>query len=159
MSLPELPTTSITTAGDLRVIHGRTVVVLDYTAPRGPHRGRRFRIDPVEEEPGTTGCTRVIFHLEGHAALHPPPWAQHRRHGQVQLRLRALPDRRPHRIPDDLRAALESAGVGSEHLTAPELEQMVEMIVEAHDPSVRAARVASVVITIAAAREQPVVRP
>ncbi|SUD49596.1 Uncharacterised protein [Nocardia otitidiscaviarum] len=153
--LPELPTTPITTIGTVRSIGGATVIVLDYAAPRGPRRGCRYRVDPIDAEPGTTGCTRVVFHLDGRAALRPPPWAQQR---EVGLRLRALPDRRAHQIPRDLAAALETAAVTIDHLTDADLTQMVEMVIEAHDPAVRAARITAVVTAVAATADQAAVQ-
>jgi hypothetical protein len=153
--LPELPTstTPITTVGAVRELHGRRVVVLDYAAPRGPNRGRRFRVD---SEPATTGCSRVVFNVDGRAALRPPPWTTN---AEVTLRLRALPAPRAHRVPGDLRHALSVAGLDLDHITAPELEQMLEMIVEAHDGILRAARIDIVVAAVAAAatdrKQQP----
>ncbi|MFD6398990.1 hypothetical protein [Nocardia sp. NPDC060249] len=54
-------------------------------------------------------------------------------------------------MPADLTAALQIAQLSTDHLSGPELEQMVEMIVEARVPAVRSARVEAVVAAIAAA--------
>ncbi|MFD4356759.1 hypothetical protein ACFWPX_29705 [Nocardia sp. NPDC058518] len=151
--LPDLPTTPVSTGGAVRRLHGRTVLVLDFAAPRGPHRGRRFR---VEDDHGTTGCSRVVFNLDGRAALRLPPWAARQTSGLVRLRLRPLPDRRNHRVPADLDRALTAADLDLAHITGPELTQMLEMIIEAGDAAVRADRITVVVRAIgqaAAARK------
>lgn len=146
--LPELPAIPVSTEGTLRRLHGRTVLVLDFAAPRGPHRGRRYR---VEHHHGTGGCSRVVFNIDGRAALRPPPWAAQQTSGAVALRLRPLPDRRHHRIPADLQQALTAADLDLDHITEPELTQILEMIVEAGNDQLRADRITAAVAAIAQA--------
>ncbi|WP_067859848.1 hypothetical protein [Nocardia shimofusensis] len=146
--LPELPAIPVSTEGTLRRLPGRTVVVLDFAAPRGPHRGRRYR---VEHHHGPGGCSRVVFNIDGRAALRPPPWAAQQTSGAVKLRLRPLPDRRHHRIPPDLQQALAAADLDLDHITEPELAQILEMIVESGNEQVRADRIAVAVHSIAQA--------
>jgi hypothetical protein len=154
--LPDLPSTPVTTVGSIHRLHSRSVLVLDFAAPRGPHRGRRFRID---SDPVTTGCSRVVFNLDGRAALRPPPWAREQTSGEVRLRLRPLPDRRAHRVPDDLHHALTAADLDLAHITDPELIQMLEMIVEAGDAELRTDRITVVVRAIAQATAERKTRP
>ncbi|MFE9328550.1 hypothetical protein ACIHDR_47125 [Nocardia sp. NPDC052278] len=154
--LPELPAIPVSTEGSLRWLHGRTVVVLDFAAPRGPHRGRRYR---VEHHHGASGCSRVVFNIDGRAALRPPPWAAQQTSGTVKLRLRPLPGRRHHRIPPDLQQALTAADLDLDHITEPELTQILEMIVEAADEQVRADRINVAVHAIAQAGADRKARP
>ncbi|MGN2636438.1 hypothetical protein ACTD5D_09650 [Nocardia takedensis] len=146
--LPELPAIPVSTEGTLRRLHDRIVVVLDFAAPRGPHRGRRYRVEHHNE---VGGCSRVVFNLDGRAALRPPPWAEQQTSGAVTLRLRPLPDRRHHRTPADLQQALAAADLELDHITEPELTQILEMIVEAGNDQVRTARVTAAVAAIAQA--------
>jgi len=154
--LPELPAIPVYTEGCLRRLSGHAVVVLDFAAPRGPHRGRRFR---VENHHGTSGCSRVVFNIDGHAALRPPPWAAQQTSGPVKLRLRPLPDRRHHRVPPDLQRALTTADLVLDHITEPELNQILEMIVEAADEQVRADRITVALHAIAQADADRKARP
>lgn len=154
--LPELPAIPVSTEGCLRRLHGRTVVVLDYAAPRGPHRGRRYR---VEHHHGTNGCSRVVFNIDGRAALRPPPWAAQQTDGAVKLRLRPLPQRRHHRVPPDLQWALTAADLDLDHVTEPELTQILEMIVEAADGQVRADRITVALHAIVQASADRKARP
>lgn len=147
--LPELPTGAATMAvtGLARVVGGRTLVVLPFAAPVGPSRGRRFRVDTDNGAP----VTRVVLRLGGRAALRPPDHAALGEGELVPMRLRALPARSRQRVPADLDKALAEAGLGLDGLDESTLRHLLSMVNEAHDPDIRATRIAAAVTATAQA--------
>lgn len=148
--LPELPAdaTTVAVTGLARVIHGRILVMLPFAAPLGPNRGRRFRVETDDSPP----VTRVVLCLGGRAALRPPGQAPLSEGEPMPMRLRALPQRGSQRVPADLDQALAKAGLGLDGLAESTLRHLLSMVSEAHDPEIRATRIAAAVTATAAAQ-------
>ena len=144
MPLPDLTTdTSVTTEtiGRLRLVSGRLLVVLPYGAPVGKSRGRRYRAD---FDSGDV-VSRVVLSVTGCAALRPPDSLQLSEDESVRLRLRALPTRRAHQVPEDLERHLAAADASLDDVDEADIQHLLLMVAEAKDPAIRAERIRAAV--------------
>lgn len=151
--LPPLPTDqrrAVSTIAYLTEVGGTTLLLLPFKAPTGPHRGRRYRVGIA----GRPAQARVVLNIDGRAALAgelAPAGAGGR---SVPVHLRALPTRRPRRVPADLHEALQSHGLVPDQLAANELDQILLMVGESSNRAVRAARIRAVVVAVTARSER-----
>lgn len=147
-SLPELPhdpTLDVQTEAVIEHVQGRLLLVLPYQLPATASRGRRYRVGRGREH-----AIRVLVRLGDRTACRPVGAVGEG--DRFTVTVRALARHRPRRIPDDLSAALQHAGLGLDGFPDAHVQQLVLMVTEARDPAIRAERVCAAVNAVRQAR-------
>lgn len=147
--LPPLPTDprrAVSANAHLTEVAGHDVLLLPFSAPTGPYRGRRYRVSIA----GGTAESRALLNVDGRAALAGRKVSTAAGGRSLRVHLRALPARRPRRVPADLHEALQRHGLVPDRLAAHELDQILLMVGESSNPSVRAARIRAAVVAVGA---------
>lgn len=152
-SLPAIPTVpgeEVTGDAVVVLVGERRLLALPFRAGFGRSRGRRYRITGSD---GRRTASQVVLVIGGRAML---PFAGDGEVGDaVRLTVRCM-SQRPHlRVPRDLRAALDEAGLDVGVMPEQEATQFITMVQEADDPSVRAHRIQAT-LTAVRARTQSI---
>jgi hypothetical protein len=135
---------TVTCTAVARRVGDRMMLALPFQAGFGPSRGRRYRITIDGRRSGSQ-----LVMVVNEQAMVPLPAGLCTDGDQAQVTLRVLSQRPALRVPADLAAALEQAGVALDLVEEHELNQLVTMIREADDPTVRSGRVQNAVAAIA----------
>jgi GGDEF domain-containing protein len=132
LPLPSGPAVMHVSAQPTRIA-GRRMLLLPCLGPAGL-RGTRLRV----RYPDTTRTVTAVTYA-GRAAIPDP--RQDDASNPVPLTVQAGRARTPHRMPDDLAAALTTAGLDWAVLPAHEQAQLLHLITESADTTVRTARI------------------
>lgn len=121
---------------------GRPVLMLPCTGPKGL-RGQRFRIS----YPHLAPRTEVVVSARGQAAI--PVHLSQLAGPAIPVTLQPVRPPAARRVPGDLAAALERAGLDWGMLPGHEQAQALHLITESASPAIRDARISAVVRAVA----------
>lgn len=136
--LPHDPAIEVQTEAVVERVRGRLLLVLPYQLPRDASRGRRYRV-----RWGSEHGIRVLVRLGGRTACSPVGTVHDGE--RCTLSLCALASNRPRQVPADLSAALDEAGLDLDGFPDGHVQQLVLMVTESRDPTIRAERVRAAV--------------
>lgn len=140
--LPALPTDTTTwtnAEASVETVAGQRLLILPFAAPIGSSRGRRFLVRLDDEASATQ---RIVMSLRRAATLSAPDGLPSKCR-TVGVAIRALPQTRSRRLPQDLADRIAELGLTVEEAPEVELQQLVVMVNESATQEVRRARLAA----------------
>lgn len=123
-------------------VGGQTVLLLPCSGPEGM-RGYRMRVALGYQRP----ATEVVLSVGGQAVIAAPPGGTD---SPVAIILSTARGSSPHRVPPDLHAALTGADLDWSALPTPEQDQLLHLIRESADSTIRSARIDAALIAVSA---------
>jgi GGDEF domain-containing protein len=124
------------------LVSGERVLLLPCVGPVGM-RGRRVRVAPGYRSP----ATRVVLSVHGQAAITAPRGSPD---GPIPVILSAVRDGAHLTVPVDLRSELAATALDWSVLPEPERDQMLHLVRESADATIRRARISAVLSAVAA---------